>query len=310
MTAMALSAKEEAFAQAVAAGATLSAAYRSSRDTSRMTTATVNANSKKLARRPGVRARIAELRESQRESGGPRESSPEPRGEGAHSGPTPEPQPGAEPSPKPGRPTVYSDDMASGILSRLAAGEPLRAICREEGMPDESTVRGWATDENHPFSVRYSRARDVGLLSMADQILEIADDAVSDEAIAQAKVRIQARQWTLAKAMPHRFGERLEHAGKVGIEDLTPPQPRHPGAEQMALVADRCLAGLMKCGGPGVAAKALELAAEYAASAQRLRDADDPEAAAEAEKERVLRKWAGDQARPPSRPNQRTIPDV
>ena len=59
--------KKEAFAQAVAAGATLADAYRKTRDTSRMKPSTIRSNAKKLAREPAVQARIEELRG--RESG-------------------------------------------------------------------------------------------------------------------------------------------------------------------------------------------------------------------------------------------------
>jgi hypothetical protein len=67
-----LTEKDEAYAQHVAKGDSLSDAYRASRDCSRMTTKTINANAKKLMRKASVRARIEELRqgESSRESSG------------------------------------------------------------------------------------------------------------------------------------------------------------------------------------------------------------------------------------------------
>src|SRR5262245_61047543 len=69
-----LTEKDEAFAQHVAKSATLSDAYRASRDCSRMQTSTINANAKKMARKPSIKARIEELRrgesrESQESSG-------------------------------------------------------------------------------------------------------------------------------------------------------------------------------------------------------------------------------------------------
>lgn len=70
----ALAPKKEAFAQAVAAGATLADAYRQTRDCSKMKPSTVRANAKKLAREPVMKARIEELK--RRESGSPRESPP------------------------------------------------------------------------------------------------------------------------------------------------------------------------------------------------------------------------------------------
>ena len=124
-----------------------------------------------------------------------------------------------------GRPTAYTEEIASEILNRLADGEALRVICRDTGMPDERTVRRWGHDERHPFSPRYAHAREIGLWSMADELLEIADDSrndwmeritksgdsimvVNEEAIARARLRVATRQWTLAKMLPA-FGDRL-----------------------------------------------------------------------------------------------------
>jgi hypothetical protein len=140
------------------------------------------------------------------------------------------------------------------ILGRLAAGEPLRTICREDGMPDESSVRAWALDPRHPIAERFMRAREMGLYSMADEILEIADDSrndhvdkltrsgevvrvVDEEAISRSRVRIAARQWLLAKALPQAFGERLEHAGGIKLE--TPPEPRRPSDDRLKEILAR-----------------------------------------------------------------------
>jgi hypothetical protein len=222
----AMTPKEEAFCRAVALeGKGSSDAYRASRDCSRMTTATINANAKKLARKPRIKARIEELRRESQES----RESPTSSGQAAAS-----PEQAEGPATH-GRPTVYTPEIDVKIVERLAAGAPLRSICRDEGMPDESTVRRWALDENHPFFPRYARARELGFWSMADEILEIADDSRNDymekvtksgnsvwvlneEAINRARLRIQARQWLLSKALPKSFGEK--------VEITTPPKDR------------------------------------------------------------------------------------
>jgi hypothetical protein len=258
---------EEAYAQARAEGKGPSAAYRACTDTRRMTAATVAANAKRFERKATVKARIEELRQGGKESGkrefsrniahaGAREgrespSPPEPNA----AQPTPDAAASAEEPPQPprplGRPTVYTEDLATVILARLAAGEPLRTICRADGMPDESTVRGWALEETHPFAVRYARAREMGFFSMADEILEIADDARNDfmdrvtrsgevervldeEAIARSRMRIAARQWLLAKALPQTFGDRLEQ--NLRVEDIT-PRPQRPSDADWAETA-------------------------------------------------------------------------
>ncbi|HEY1246085.1 MAG TPA: hypothetical protein VGF29_14760 [Hyphomicrobiaceae bacterium] len=301
--------KKEAFAAAVAAGATFADAYRQTRDCAKMQASTVRANAKKLAREPAVKERIKELRESNQKAGREsqqRRESPGPakpsgasndqenltKGDASQAAPPPdskaeelrreskakdfsrsiararareggESSSPAEPSgapmpapeePKPrGRPTIYTEEIAAVIVTRLAAGEPLRTICRNDRMPDESTVRGWALDPDHPFAKRYALAREMGFFSMADELLEIADDArndfmermtrsgevetvVNEEVLARSRMRIATRQWLLAKALPQTFGDRLEQNLKV--EDIT-PRPQDPGREAMRAAIKR-----------------------------------------------------------------------
>jgi hypothetical protein len=135
-----------------------------------------------------------------------------------------------------GRPSLYTPDLASEICRRLADGETLRAICRDEAMPDERTVRTWAVG-NASFSPQYAKAREIGYWGMADELLEIADDGQNDtykdehgvykidqEAIARSRLRVDTRKWLLSKALPKVYGDKLtaEVTGKDGgpIEEL------------------------------------------------------------------------------------------
>lgn len=130
-----------------------------------------------------------------------------------------------------GRPSVFSQDIADQICERLAGGESLRAICRDEGMPSEMSVRRWARDDVHGFASQYATARDLGAECLADEILEIADDASSDftagengpavdhEHIARSRLRVDTRKWLLSKVLPKRYGDRLDvaHTGAVSF---------------------------------------------------------------------------------------------
>src|SRR5690348_18282660 len=78
------------------------------------------------------------------------------------------------------RPVKYDASLIDEILKRLAAGETLRQICRRTGMPRESTFRGWVLNNVNGLGERYARARDLGLDSMVDEMLEIADDTSND----------------------------------------------------------------------------------------------------------------------------------
>ncbi|MDB5474913.1 MAG: hypothetical protein JWP49_424, partial [Phenylobacterium sp.] len=45
--------------------------------------------------------------------------------------------------PAPVRRVTWSEEVGEAICGRLAAGESLMAICRDEGMPHHSSVREW-----------------------------------------------------------------------------------------------------------------------------------------------------------------------
>jgi hypothetical protein len=143
-----------------------------------------------------------------------------------------------------GRPSKYCQKLAEEICERLAGGESLRSICRDDYMPDERAVRLWAVN-NGAFSPQYVRAREIAFLRMADEILDIADDGSNDylerqrddgtkytvidhENIHRSRLRVDTRKWILAKMLPKVFGERVTNAitgadgGPVQIEDNTP----------------------------------------------------------------------------------------
>lgn len=125
-----------------------------------------------------------------------------------------------------GRPSTYTPEIAAKICERLAAGESLRAICRDDGMPPESTVRLWVVDDVNGFAAQYARARDVGLDVMADEVVEIADaqpgttdnGATDTGAVAHNRLRFDARRWYLSKLAPKKYGERsaMELTGADG----------------------------------------------------------------------------------------------
>lgn len=124
-----------------------------------------------------------------------------------------------------GRPSDYTEVLAARICERLAGGESLRAICEDDDMPAESTVRGWAVDDRGGFYAQYTRARDIGLDNMADHVIDIADTA---EDAAKGRLRFDARRWYLSKLAPKRYGERLDLTADLGgvqvvIQQFTPP---------------------------------------------------------------------------------------
>lgn len=133
---------------------------------------------------------------------------------------------------KRGGQTKYSRTMGELICERLANGETPNEIGKDEGMPDESTIRKWAL-HNEEFAPMYARAREVGYLKMADDLLEIADDGSNDwmtrstksgdtyevfnkEAAERSKLRVDTRKWLLSKALPKVYGDKIEATHEAG----------------------------------------------------------------------------------------------
>lgn len=126
--------------------------------------------------------------------------------------------------PKPAVP--YSQELADAICERLAGGETLKAICRDDGMPDDRAVRRWALEDRQGFGAMYERARLIGYLGMADEIIELADDKSADTivdgegirrpdhaAVQRSRLQVDTRKWMLAKALPKVFGDKVHVDG-------------------------------------------------------------------------------------------------
>lgn len=144
------------------------------------------------------------------------------------------------------RPTIYTDELAHSICSRIASGESMRRICKDESMPVMSTVMLWLIDGKHPLlSEQYAKARQIQAETLADEIFDIADDGSNDftafsnadgeaaykingEAVARSRLRVDTRKWYLSKVLP-RFADKKEESS---------------GAEQLADALNRLIEGL------------------------------------------------------------------
>jgi hypothetical protein len=124
----------------------------------------------------------------------------------------------------PGR-VAYSPAVADRILDELMNGRTLVDVCKDPDTPAVSTVNHWAVNDREGFAARYSRAREIGCHTMADQMLEIVDDRSNDwivrrandgttetildpERVARARLRCDVRRWLLSKMLPKAFGDR------------------------------------------------------------------------------------------------------
>jgi len=80
-----------------------------------------------------------------------------------------------------GRPTTYSPELSLKICSRIAEGESVRTIVKDEEMPSSSTIFRWLLDEDKKdFWEQYEKARNIQAELMFEELLEIADDGTND----------------------------------------------------------------------------------------------------------------------------------
>jgi hypothetical protein len=131
--------------------------------------------------------------------------------------------------PKSNQPSKLTPELATDICRRLADGENLRAICRDEGTPNERTVGRWAL-EDEEFAPQYEKARRIGYHSPFDQMHEIADTpqigtktitkangevhTIVGDMIEHRRLQVDTRKWMLAKALPKIYGDKLEMDNK------------------------------------------------------------------------------------------------
>jgi transposase len=157
------------------------------------------------------------------------------------------------PKSKGGRPSIRTEDIVTSICLRLAQGEPLAQICREDGMPCLVTVWNWQKADPS-VSERIARAREAGFDQIAQDALDIADDGSRDykpsedgrelpdhDHIQRSKLRVETRLKLLAKWDPKRYGERIaqeltgKDGGPIQTEGVTSPEERQKRIAELAM---------------------------------------------------------------------------
>jgi len=121
------------------------------------------------------------------------------------------------------RPREYDLAVAEQILEHMAESGSLLAVCRKPGMPCARTVYNWLSADPE-FSAQYARAKTIGLQRFVDQTIEIADAPMKDAvAVAQAKLRVEARHWAAERMAPRQFGAKagLELSGGVEVKQMS-----------------------------------------------------------------------------------------
>lgn len=129
-----------------------------------------------------------------------------------------------------GRPLTFDRAVFDEICEQIASGMTLRQVCRQEGMPPESTVRRWVIANHEGVSAQYRRARELGFEAMAEETLDIVDDGSNDwmerirrdgskevvldrEHVERSRLRVNQRNWLLGRLARNVYGERPPKEG-------------------------------------------------------------------------------------------------
>ena len=112
----------------------------------------------------------------------------------------------------PGRPSIFTNELAAEICASIERGHSLRRACQADSMPSARTVHRWL-HENEDFRQQYARSRAIQTEVFIDQIVDLAD-AVANETepakVQAAKLAIDTRKWVAARMLPRRYGDRID----------------------------------------------------------------------------------------------------
>lgn len=102
-------------------------------------------------------------------------------------------------------------DIADRVLARIAEGSSLRKASQAEGVAPMTVLDNVRRDPE--LSVHYARARQAGLETRADKLM----DTAWDETIEPARLRIivDAQKWELSKLLPKVYGDKLDVTAEV-----------------------------------------------------------------------------------------------
>jgi hypothetical protein len=128
-----------------------------------------------------------------------------------------------------GRPTKLTKDVSAEICARLASGEPITKITKDEHMPASATLYRWLASDAE-FREMYEVSRRDGAHTFAASIVEIVDDEplyvfddkgnkrVDPGSIAQKRLKMDGRKWIAAKYLPKVYGERTVLQGDADAD--------------------------------------------------------------------------------------------
>ena len=151
---------------------------------------------------------------------------------------------------KPGKEFTYTREVFESIIARVATGESVRSICKDEGMPTRDTFFVWLY-RDPSLADLYAHAKAISAYADEDELNEIGDDGTNDwmekrnkdgevigwvlngEAVARSRLRVETRRWLMERRMPTRFGQKVDLNHGV--------QPDNPLSAMIAAISGKAI---------------------------------------------------------------------
>lgn len=136
-----------------------------------------------------------------------------------------------------GRPTKFNQQLAKEVCTRLATGESLRSICRDDHIPTRQTIHRWIIENagevrdgdtitEEGFYYQYARAKEIAMDELAEIALEVAKtplqakktkykadengqetrETVILDAVDRARLHVDTLKWYVGKVAPKKYG--------------------------------------------------------------------------------------------------------
>jgi hypothetical protein len=118
----------------------------------------------------------------------------------------------------------WTEELENSVLDDIEAGLSLRASAFKYSISASAIIRHIQASET--FAKQYARAKEIQLETMAEEMLDIADDTSSDtrtimrgekeievqnaEWINRCRLQVDTRKWLLSKLVPKKYGDRVE----------------------------------------------------------------------------------------------------
>lgn len=106
-----------------------------------------------------------------------------------------------------GRGSTYRPELGEMICGRLADGESLTSIARDEGLPTYATILRWVS--RHPdFQEMYVQAREIQAHYYFDEARDVAK-AATPATVWVSRLQFDIIRWQTARLAPHKYCERV-----------------------------------------------------------------------------------------------------